>query len=74
MLAAAEAGALTLVMTNPIWVVKRRHCLQYGNEALYLPASKRYCGIVDAFRKVYRYEGVPGLYKIYCAVRTILTD
>jgi len=32
MLAAAEAGILTLAMTNPIWVVKTRLCLQYGNE------------------------------------------
>ena len=30
MLAAAEAGIVTLMLTNPIWVVKTRLCLQYG--------------------------------------------
>jgi len=30
MLAAAEAGLITLFLTNPIWVVKTRLCLQYG--------------------------------------------
>ncbi|RWS11821.1 mitochondrial folate transporter/carrier-like protein [Dinothrombium tinctorium] len=63
MLAAAEAGVLTLVMTNPIWVVKTRLCLQYGNEQLYLPSSKRYSGMRDAFKKVYKHEGITGFYK-----------
>ena len=29
MLAGAEAGVLTLTLTNPIWVAKTRLCLQY---------------------------------------------
>ena len=29
MLAAAEAGVFTLVITNPMWVAKTRLCLQY---------------------------------------------
>ncbi len=63
-LAAAEAGVLTLTITNPIWVVKTRLCLQYGDiSELQIPASKRYSGMVDALRKVYHYEGVPGLYR-----------
>lgn len=64
MLAAAEAGMLTLALTNPIWVVKTRLCLQYGNlDAMSLPAYKRYHGMFDAFKKVYRYEGFQGFYK-----------
>ena len=30
MLAAAEAGVLTLVITNPIWVVKTRYELKFN--------------------------------------------
>ncbi|XP_046992068.1 mitochondrial folate transporter/carrier [Schistocerca americana] len=64
MLAAAEAGILTLVMTNPIWVVKTRLCLQYSELDLSkLPDSKRYAGMMDALRKIYRTEGIRGLYR-----------
>lgn len=64
-LAAAESGVLTLAITNPIWVVKTRMCLQYGGNfaELNLPKSKQYSGMVDALVKVYRYEGVRGLYR-----------
>uniref|UniRef100_A0A8D9ACB4 Mitochondrial folate transporter/carrier n=3 Tax=Cacopsylla melanoneura TaxID=428564 RepID=A0A8D9ACB4_9HEMI len=61
MVAAAEAGILTLVMTNPVWVVKTRLCLQYSNDKV--PASLRYSGMMDALHKIYRVEGVRGLYK-----------
>lgn len=64
MVAAAEAGVLTLVMTNPIWVVKTRLCLQYGI-ASELPQN-RYNGMVDALCKIYRVEGVRGLYRVSC--------
>lgn len=70
MSAAACAGALTTFITNPIWVVKTRMCLQYGNVATLegardslLPESKRYSGTWDALKKVYKYEGVGGLYR-----------
>ncbi|XP_075235938.1 solute carrier family 25 member 32 isoform X2 [Lycorma delicatula] len=62
MIAAAEAGILTLAMTNPVWVVKTRLCLQYGRGVD--PGSpKQYSGMVDALTKIYRSEGIRGLYK-----------
>lgn len=64
MVAAAQAGVLTLVMTNPIWVVKTRLCLQYdGVSSARDPRS--YSGMMDALTKIYKYEGVRGLYKVY---------
>jgi len=63
MLAASQAGVATLVVTNPIWVVKTRLCLQYSSADASLPESKKYRGMIDAFRKTYRYEGMRGLYK-----------
>lgn len=63
MLAAAEAGILTLLMTNPIWVVKTRLCLQYGNVES-TPSNKCYKGVFDALGKIYRNEGVRGLYRV----------
>lgn len=64
MLAAAEAGILTLTMTNPIWVVKTRLCLQYGSpvteNAL---VDRQYKGMLDALIKISKKEGIRGLYK-----------
>lgn len=62
MIAAAEAGVLTLVMTNPIWVVKTRLCLQYGNDVD--TPHTRYKGMFDALGKIYHEEGVRGLYRV----------
>lgn len=64
MIAAGEAGILTLILTNPIWVIKTRLCLQYGtNLTSKLPPSKQYTGMIDAFSKTFKNEGVKGLYK-----------
>ncbi|KAJ9582326.1 hypothetical protein L9F63_003331, partial [Diploptera punctata] len=63
MIAAAQAGILTLVMTNPIWVVKTRLCLQYEMDRTLLPDSKRYLGMLDALYKIYHTEGIRGLYR-----------
>lgn len=61
LLAASQAGVLTLFITNPLWVVKTRLCLQYSVP----PTSKSvvYEGMVDALRKIYRTEGLRGYYK-----------
>lgn len=63
MLAASEAGILTLLMTNPIWVVKTRLCLQYDNK---VDASnlKSYRGMTDGLIKIYKSEGFRGLYSV----------
>ncbi|XP_034554616.1 mitochondrial folate transporter/carrier-like [Notolabrus celidotus] len=61
LVSAAEAGILTLTITNPIWVTKTRLVLQYNAD----PSSKQYKGMLDALAKIYRHEGVPGLYKGY---------
>lgn len=64
MVAAADAGILTLLMTNPIWVVKTRLCLQYADD-VHLSESKRYSGMIDALKKISINEGITGLYKVY---------
>lgn len=61
MLAAAQSGALTLVLTNPIWVVKTRLCLQYGEVD---GKSAEYRGMVQALAQIYKEEGIRGLYKV----------
>ncbi|XP_041360898.1 mitochondrial folate transporter/carrier-like isoform X2 [Gigantopelta aegis] len=59
---AAEAGFATLVLTNPIWVTKTRLCLQYKNSTGQSPGVM-YRGMADALLKIYKYEGIQGLYK-----------
>ncbi|XP_053736501.1 mitochondrial folate transporter/carrier-like [Synchiropus splendidus] len=61
LVSAAEAGIMTLTITNPIWVTKTRLVLQYSSD----PNTKQYKGMLDALVKIYRNEGVPGLYKGY---------
>lgn len=60
MLTYLHPGILTLTLTNPIWVTKTRLVLQYGADR----SSKQYKGMFDALLKIYRHEGVPGLYKV----------
>ncbi|KAL0984967.1 hypothetical protein UPYG_G00151240 [Umbra pygmaea] len=59
LISAAQAGVLTLTLTNPIWVTKTRLVLQYHTD----PSQKEYKGMIDALVKIYRYEGIRGLYK-----------
>lgn len=61
LLAASQAGALTLMITNPLWVVKTQLCLQYNYpESLKVP---RYTGMLDALAKIYKNEGIKGYYR-----------
>ncbi|BES92365.1 Mitochondrial carrier protein [Nesidiocoris tenuis] len=62
MMLAAQAGILTLIMTNPVWVVKTRLCLQYS-DASCANRGRAYTGMVDALSSIYRLEGVRGLYR-----------
>ncbi|XP_046438984.1 mitochondrial folate transporter/carrier-like [Daphnia pulex] len=61
MMAATESGLITLVLTNPIYVIKTRLCLQFGAQEF--SEEKRYSGIIDALVKTYRNEGIKGFYK-----------
>jgi len=63
-LAASGAGVMTLAITNPIWVVKTRMCLQYDakTSANYKNSSK-YSSLLDGILKIYKNEGVKGLYR-----------
>lgn len=68
MLAAAQAGALSQLIANPLFVARTRLCLQYEGAVEVDVASSqikvtRYNGIWDVFRKVYKYEGIKGLYQ-----------
>ncbi|XP_063055075.1 solute carrier family 25 member 32-like isoform X2 [Engraulis encrasicolus] len=59
MLSAAQAGMLTMCITNPIWVTKTQLVLQYSADR----SRKQYKGMVDALVKIYKSEGIPGLYR-----------
>ncbi|KFO56811.1 Mitochondrial folate transporter/carrier, partial [Corvus brachyrhynchos] len=61
LVSAAEAGAMTLCITNPIWVTKTRLVLQYN--AGVDPSKRQYRGMCDALIKIYKTEGIRGLYK-----------
>uniref|UniRef100_A0A6M2DLP2 Solute carrier family 25 member 32 n=1 Tax=Xenopsylla cheopis TaxID=163159 RepID=A0A6M2DLP2_XENCH len=57
---AAQAGTLSLAITNPIYVIKTRLCLQYGNEKL---NAKQYSGMFNGLQQIYTKEGIRGLYR-----------
>lgn len=61
--ATAQAGIFTNLITNPLWVIKTRMCLQYSGDSA-LPESRRYSGIIDAVRKIFKTEGFKGFYKV----------
>merc|ERR550534_1936830 len=65
-MASSSAGIVTLALTNPIWVVKTRLCLQFGRDTKNVSnqdPTKVYKGMLDALKKITINEGLPGLYK-----------
>lgn len=62
LMAAAQAGATTLLITNPIWVIKTRLCLQYSDNLICLKTQK-YNGMIDALITIFKTEGIKGYYK-----------
>ena len=70
LVAASTAGITTLALTNPIWVIKTRLCLQYGldpGSAAGTTTSRpivHYNGMIDAFKKISKLEGLRGLYSV----------
>ena len=53
------AGISTVIITNPIWVLKTRMCLQYANSQ----RTVSYKNMFDAIEKIMRAEGIRAFYK-----------
>lgn len=53
------AGITTITITNPIWVVKTRMCLQYSNSS----KNILYRNTLDCVQQIYRREGMKAFYK-----------
>jgi solute carrier family 25 folate transporter 32 len=63
LLAAAQAGALVSLLTNPLWVAKTRLQLQRRSAGGAVSGSLRpYGGLLDALRRTAAEEGLRGLY------------
>lgn len=74
LLAAAEASAVTAMLTNPIWVVKTRiFGTMRGNEAAFrglwgvslssVHAERGWADRADGLSTIYKTEGLGGLYR-----------
>ncbi|RHZ72440.1 hypothetical protein Glove_242g148 [Diversispora epigaea] len=53
----AEAGLITALITNPLWVVKTRMCASNRSD----PGA--YKGLIDGLYQIIKYEGFFGFYK-----------
>ena len=61
--ASLTAGACSSIVTNPIWVIKTRLMSQVGSMANKDSRTPwHYRGTLDAFRKMYRAEGLSSFY------------
>jgi len=60
LLAGTIAGVFTLSLTNPIWVIKTRMCLQTGATSA---NEVYYSGVLDGLKKLYQQEGLRGYYR-----------
>ncbi|GAB1600581.1 mitochondrial folate transporter/carrier-like isoform X1 [Argonauta hians] len=61
-LAASQAGVLSLLVVNPVFVAKTRLCLQYEQTAN-VQKKTYYRGLRDALVKIFKQEGFKGFYK-----------
>ncbi|KAI8341437.1 mitochondrial FAD carrier protein [Chlamydoabsidia padenii] len=57
LLSSAEAGAITVITTNPIWVIKTRLC----STTRYTPNA--YDGFWNGLTRLVKEEGLPGIYR-----------
>ncbi|VDK68090.1 unnamed protein product, partial [Cylicostephanus goldi] len=68
---AVLTGSCVMCITNPIWVVKTRYTSMIINVYLFLrlclqyetAATRKYSGMIDCLVKLYKGEGVRGLYR-----------
>ncbi|CDO93899.1 unnamed protein product [Kluyveromyces dobzhanskii CBS 2104] len=58
-MSALTAGAISTTLTNPVWVVKTRLMLQSGKD---IRGMTHYKNTLDAFIKIYKYEGIKNFY------------